>query len=159
MSYRVGIGYDIHKLTKRRELFLGGVKIPYKKGLLGHSDGDVVLHAICDALLGAIGEKDLGELFPDRDPKYKGISSSLILKEVFDLVKEKDYEINNIDIVIVAEFPRLEPFKTKISENISKMLEASQNSVNVKAKTNQKIGEIGKGKAISSFAVCLLKKR
>jgi len=159
MQYRIGLGYDIHRLTKKRKLFLGGVEIAYEKGLLGHSDGDVVLHAICDALLGAIGERDLGELFPDRDPKYKGISSSLILKEVFDLVKEKDYEINNIDIVIVAKFPHLEPFKTKISENISKMLKISRDLVNVKAKTNQKIGEVGKGKAISSFTVCLLKKR
>lgn len=159
MSYRVGIGYDIHKLTRRRELFLGGVKIPCKKGLLGHSDGDVILHAICDCLLGAIGEKDLGEIFSDKDPKYKGISSSLFLKEVLDLVKKKDYEIDNVDVVVIAKHPHLEPFKIKISENISKILEIDRDSVTIKAKTNQEIGETGKGKAIASFSVCLLKRR
>jgi 2-C-methyl-D-erythritol 2,4-cyclodiphosphate synthase len=158
MKYRIGIGYDIHRLVKGRKLFLGGMNIPYEKGLLGHSDGDVILHAICDSLLGAMGEKDLGEFFSDKDPKYKGISSIEILKYVNNLLKKKDYKVDNIDTVVIARRPYLSPFKSKISEKISKILKIDKDSINIKAKTDQRLGEIGKGKAIACYAVCLVVK-
>lgn len=158
MSYRIGIGYDIHRLVEGRKLFIGAVEIPYIKGLLGHSDGDVLLHAICDALLGAIAEGDLGEHFPDTDPKYQGISSVELLKIVMGLVKKKGYGINNIDAVVVAEEPMLTPFKKQIKERIASALMISEESVNIKAKTNEGLGELGKKEAIASFAVAILSK-
>ncbi len=158
MSYRIGIGYDIHRLVEGRKLFIGAVEIPYIKGLLGHSDGDVLLHAICDALLGAIAEGDLGEHFPDTDPKYYGICSVELLKIVMDLVKKKGYGISNIDAVVVAEEPMLTPFKKQIKERIASVLMISEESVNIKAKTNEGLGELGKKEAIASFAVTILSK-
>lgn len=156
MSYRIGIGYDIHRLVEGRKLFIGAVEIPYLKGLLGHSDGDVLLHAICDALLGAIAEGDLGEHFPDTDPKYQGISSVELLKIVMDLVKKKGYGISNIDAVVIAQEPMLISFKKQIKERIASVLMISGESVNIKAKTNEGLGELGKKEAIASFAVTIL---
>ena len=156
MSYRIGIGYDIHRLVEGRKLFIGAVEIPYLKGLLGHSDGDVLLHAICDALLGAIAEGDLGEHFPDTDPKYHGICSVELLKIVMDLVKKKGYGISNIDAVVIAQEPTLTPFKKQIKERIASVLMISKESVNIKAKTNEGLGELGKKEAIACYAVAML---
>jgi 2-C-methyl-D-erythritol 2,4-cyclodiphosphate synthase len=158
MSVRVGIGYDIHRLTEGRKLILGGVEIPYIKGLLGYSDADVVIHAICDALLGAMSDKDIGEHFPDTDQKYHNISSVELLKSVDSLIREKHYQINNIDTVVVAQEPGLSPFKKQIKKNIAKILAINEDCVNVKAKTSNGLGEIGKKEAIACYAVVSLAK-
>lgn len=159
MQFRTGIGYDIHRLVDERKLFIGGVEIPYIKGLLGHSDADVLLHAICDALLGACGESDIGELFPDTDPRYQNISSSELLKIAADLIRKKNYEIVNIDSVVIAQEPKLSPFKKRIKENIAGILGVKEESVNIKAKTNEGLGEIGAKEAIVSYATVLLRGR
>jgi len=156
MSYRIGIGYDIHRLVEGRKLFIGGVEIPYIKGLLGHSDGDVLLHAICDALLGALAQGDIGELFPDSDPQYQGISSIELLKEVDALVKKKGFLVGNIDTVVIAEQPILLPFKKPIQKKIAQVLSIKEESVNIKAKTNEGLDEIGKGEAIAAYAVAII---
>lgn len=156
MPYRIGIGYDIHRLVDDRKLFIGGIEIPYIKGLLGHSDGDVLLHAICDALLGAAAEGDIGEHFPDTEPKYHGIASIELLKKVADLIKDKGFGIKNVDAVIVAQEPVLSPFKKQIAERIAGVLRIKQDSINIKAKTNEGMGEIGKKEAIASYAVVIL---
>lgn len=153
MEYRVGIGYDIHRLVDGRKLFIGGVKIPYIKGLLGHSDGDVLLHAICDALLGATAEGDIGQHFPDTDPRYHNISSIELLGMVYDLIKKKNFVIDNIDSVIIAQEPILEPFKKQMREEITKALGIGEDSVSIKAKTNEGLGEIGRKEAIACYAV------
>lgn len=156
--YRVGIGYDIHRLEVRRKLFLGGVYIPYKKGLLGHSDADVLLHAIGDALLGACGLKDIGEHFPDTDKKYKGIASTLLLKEIAKKLKRAKYKVINIDAVVLAQEPKLGAYKRRMRDSISGTLAISKRCVNIKATTTEGLGMIGKKKAISAYAVALVKK-
>lgn len=150
--FRTGIGYDIHRFVDGRKLFLGGVEIPYIKGLLGHSDADVLLHAVCDALLGAIGAGDVGEHFPDTDPKYAGISSVELLKQVVKQVKAAGYRIGNIDTIVIAEEPKLAPFKKKIQGSIAGLLGIEEGCVNVKAKTNEGLDEVGSKNAIASFA-------
>lgn len=159
MAYRVGIGYDIHRLVRGRRLFLGGIEVPYKKGLLGHSDGDALVHAICDALLGAMGSPDIGELFPDTDPKYRGISSIKLLNEVCKLIKKKKYRIQNIDSVVVAEEPAITPFKIQMLKKLSAALKVSRHALNIKAKTNNGLGDIGGKSAIACFATAILKGR
>ncbi|MBN2097621.1 MAG: 2-C-methyl-D-erythritol 2,4-cyclodiphosphate synthase [Candidatus Omnitrophica bacterium] len=156
---RIGIGYDLHRLVKRRKLVLGGARIPFAKGLFGHSDADVLLHAICDALLGAAAQGDLGEHFPDTDLKYKNISSIKLLQKVVHLLKQLKYSIRNIDSIVVAEEPRLAPFKKKISQSIAKILALSPKQVSVKATTTEGLGPIGRGEAISAHAVVLIEKR
>jgi 2-C-methyl-D-erythritol 2,4-cyclodiphosphate synthase len=156
MSFRVGIGYDIHRLVEERKLFLGGVEIPYIKGLLGHSDGDVLLHAICDALLGALSLGDIGEHFPDTDSKYHNISSIELLKAVDDLLKKSGYRINNIDTVVIAQEPVLKSFKKQMQEKIGLILGISKDSVNIKAKTNDGLGEIGRKEAIAAYAIATI---
>lgn len=156
---RIGIGYDVHRLVKGRKLFLGGMQIPYHKGLLGHSDADVLIHAICDALLGAAGCGDIGMHFPDSDSKYKDISSLKLLKKVVARLKKLRYSINNIDAIIVAERPSLSALKAKISKNIAKELKMSAQKVSVKATSHEGLGPIGKGQAISAYAIALIKKR
>jgi 2-C-methyl-D-erythritol 2,4-cyclodiphosphate synthase len=153
MSYRIGIGYDIHRLVDGRKLFIGGIEIPYIQGLLGHSDGDVLLHAICDALLGAVAEGDIGQHFPDTDPRYHGISSRELLKTVDELIKRKNLLINNIDTVVVTQEPMLSPFKKQMQESIAEILNIKEDSVNIKAKTNEGLGEIGRKEAIAAYAV------
>jgi 2-C-methyl-D-erythritol 2,4-cyclodiphosphate synthase len=157
MSYRVGIGYDIHCLVNGRKLFIGGIEIPYIQGLLGHSDGDVLLHAICDALLGAAGEKDIGQCFPDTDPKYQGISSIELLKAVDNLIRNKNYTINNIDTVVIAQEPALAPFKKQMQQAIAGILNIKEDAINIKAKTNEGLGEIGRKEAIAAYAVVTVK--
>jgi len=156
MFYRIGIGYDIHRLVEERKLFLGGVEIPYFKGLLGHSDGDVLIHAICDALLGAVGDRDIGEHFPDSDPQYQDIASIKLLQVVAGLIKERKFKINNVDTVVIAQEPSLSPFKKQIKESIAKALEIEEGCVNIKAKTNEGLGEIGRKEAIACYAVVSL---
>jgi len=155
---RVGIGYDIHKLVKGRKLFIGGIEIPFKMGLLGHSDGDVLLHAICDALLGAISEGDIGDHFPDTEPKFQGIASTELLIKVYELAKDKGYEISNIDTVIIAQEPKLAAYKEKIKKSIAQILDVREELISVKAKTNEGLGDIGKGEAIACYAVTSVSK-
>lgn len=153
---RVGMGYDVHRLVEGRDLIMGGVKIPYEKGLLGHSDADVLLHAIMDALLGAAALGDIGKHFPDSDPAYKGISSILLLKKVGELLLEKGFLIENIDATIIAQAPKMRPHIDTMRENIAQALEIDVNCVNVKATTEEGLGFTGTGEGISSQAICML---
>ena len=158
MGHKVGIGYDIHRLVEGRKLLMGGIEIPYVLGLLGHSDADVVLHAISDALLGAASEGDIGELFPDTDPKYQGISSVELLRNVVDLLEQKNYSIGNVDVVVIAQEPALSPFKKKMQKKIAEVLGLEEDSVSIKAKTNEGLGETGRKEAIACYAVAMLRK-
>ena len=153
---RTGIGYDIHPLGDRRKLFIGGVEIPYAKGLIGHSDGDVLLHALSDALLGAVGAGDLGEHFPDTDAQYRDISSVELLGKVAVLVEKKGFSIYNLDTIVIAQEPKLTAFKNKIKQKIAQILKINPAQVNIKAKTNNSLGDIGAKGAIASFAVALV---
>ena len=153
---RIGMGYDVHKLVEKRDLILGGVKIPYELGLLGHSDADVLLHAIMDSLLGAAALGDIGKHFPDTDPKYKGISSIELLKHVGNLLSEHNYKIGNIDATIIAQRPKMAPHIPTIRENIASALNISVDQINVKATTEEGLGFTGEGLGISSQSICLL---
>lgn len=153
---RIGMGYDVHKLVKERDLILGGVKIPYELGLLGHSDADVLVHAIMDSLLGASALGDIGKHFPDTDPKYKGISSIELLKYVGNLLTEHNYKIGNIDATIIAQKPKMAPHILKMRENIASALNISLDQINVKATTEEGLGFTGEELGISSQAICLL---
>lgn len=150
---RVGIGYDVHKLTKDRKLIIGGVDIPYEKGLLGHSDADVLLHAVKDAMLGAVALGDIGKHFPDTDERYKEISSIKLLEEVNNKLKKKGYKVNNIDAVIIAQKPKMAPHIEQMRINISKALNIDIECINVKATTTEGLGFTGEGKGIASQAV------
>jgi len=156
MQYRTGIGYDIHRLVIGRALILGGIEIPYNKGSLGHSDGDVLIHALCDALLGALALGDIGEHFPDTDPKYEGIASSQLLKTVKGLIDSHGYKINNLDVIVVTQAPTLTPFKDKIKQNLCVLMKTQENILNIKAKTNEGLGAIGNNEAIACYAVASL---
>ena len=153
---RIGMGYDVHKLVEGRKLILGGVEIPYEKGLLGHSDADVLLHAIMDALLGAAALGDIGKHFPDTDPAYKGISSIKLLEAVGKLLEEKGYVIENIDATIIAQRPKLAAYRPQMAENIAHALKLPVNRVSVKATTEEGLGFTGTGEGISSQAITLL---
>ncbi len=153
---RVGMGYDVHKLVEGRDLIMGGVKIPYEKGLLGHSDADVLLHSISDALLGAAALGDIGKHFPDTDPKYKGADSLKLLEHVGNLIEEKLYVIGNIDATIIAQRPKMAPHIPMMRENIARALRIDVGQVNVKATTEEGLGFTGSGEGISSQAIVLL---
>ena len=153
---RVGMGYDVHKLTEGRKLILGGVDIPWEKGLLGHSDADVLIHAIMDALLGAAALGDIGKHFPDTDPAYKGISSVKLLVHVTGLLKENGYAVGNIDATIIAQKPKMAPHIPKMRENIAQALGIDISQLNIKATTEEGLGFTGQGEGISSQAICLL---
>lgn len=153
---RIGMGYDVHRLVEDRELIIGGVKIPYEKGLLGHSDADVLLHAIMDALLGAASLGDIGKHFPDSDPEYKGISSILLLEKVGKMLEENMFLIENIDATIIAQAPKMRPYIDTMRENIAKALCIDISQVNVKATTEEGLGFTGEGLGISSQAICML---
>lgn len=153
---RIGIGYDVHRLAEERKLVLGGVEIPYKRGLLGHSDADVLLHAIMDALLGAAALGDIGKHFPDTDGRYKGISSIELLKKVGELLEERCFLIENIDATIIAQEPKMRPYIDAMRENIAKALGIEVSQVNVKATTEEGLGFTGNKEGISSQAVCML---
>jgi 2-C-methyl-D-erythritol 2,4-cyclodiphosphate synthase len=156
MIMRVGMGYDVHKLTENRDLILGGVKIPWEKGLLGHSDADVLLHAVMDALLGAAALGDIGKHFPDTDPKYQGISSVKLLIHVAELLKEHGYEIGNIDATIIAQKPKMAPHIPQMRKNMANALGILESKINIKATTEEGLGFTGTGEGISSQAICLL---
>lgn len=155
---RIGLGYDVHKLVADRKLILGGVEIPYEYGLLGHSDADVLLHAIMDSLLGASALGDIGKHFPDTDPKYKGISSIALLKEVGKLLHENGYKISNIDSTIIAQKPKMAPHIQLMRKNIANALNIDIDQINVKATTEEGLGFTGEGLGISSQSICLLYK-
>lgn len=153
---RIGLGYDVHRLVEGRDLIIGGVKIPYEKGLLGHSDADVLLHAITDSLLGASALGDIGKHFPDTDESYKGISSIKLLEEVGKLLSSNGYSISNIDSTIIAQKPKMAPFIQEMRENIASALNIDLMQVNVKATTEEGLGFTGNGEGISSQSICLL---
>lgn len=153
---RIGIGYDVHQLVEGRKLILGGVEVPYELGLLGHSDADVLVHAIEDAILGALALGDIGKLFPDTDPAYKDASSIEMLKKVMAIVKEKGYEIGNIDATVIAQKPKLAPYILAMRENIAAMCEKDVGAISVKATTSEKMGYEGRGEGMTAMAVVLL---
>ncbi|MGN0653861.1 MAG: 2-C-methyl-D-erythritol 2,4-cyclodiphosphate synthase [Oscillospiraceae bacterium] len=153
---RIGHGYDVHKLVENRKLILGGVEIPYEKGLLGHSDADVLVHAVMDSILGALALGDIGRHFPDNDENYKDANSIELLKKVCGIMSEKGYKIGNIDTTIICQEPKLAPFIEKMRENIANALNCDVGSVSVKATTEEKLGFTGRKEGISAHAVCLL---
>lgn len=156
--YRIGLGYDIHKLVEGRELIIGGVKITHEKGLLGHSDADVLIHAIIDGMLGALALDDIGTIFPDTDPKYKDIDSTVLLKHVYDLIKSKGYSIVNIDSNIIAQAPKMMPYIPKMKTRLCEMLGIENHQLSVKAKTKENLDSVGQKLAIEANAVVLLEK-
>ncbi len=153
---RIGTGYDVHRLVENRALIMGGVAIPYEKGLLGHSDADVLLHAVMDALLGAAALGDIGTHFPDKDPAYAGISSMVLLKKVADLLAEEHYLVSNIDVTIIAQQPKMAPYLSDMRENVANALGIAKSQVNIKATTEEGLGFTGSGEGIAAQAVCLL---
>ena len=153
---RIGIGYDVHRLVEGRKLVLGGVTIPFEKGLLGHSDADVLIHAVCDALLGAAGLGDIGLHFPDTDPELKDISSMIILSETYNLLQGKGFSIINLDSTIMAEAPKITPFKATMQKNIARTIEIEPECVNVKATTLEMLGMMGKGEGIAALCIALI---
>ena len=153
---RIGQGYDVHRLVEGRKLILGGVEIPYEKGLLGHSDADVLVHAVMDALLGAAALGDIGQHFPDTDPKYEGISSIRLLRNVGELLEREGYVIENIDATIIAQRPKLAPYRPRMAENITRALKLEEGRVSVKATTEEGLGFTGSGEGISAQAITLL---
>ncbi|MEZ0322938.1 MAG: 2-C-methyl-D-erythritol 2,4-cyclodiphosphate synthase [Hydrogenothermaceae bacterium] len=155
---RVGIGYDIHRLERGKKLVIGGVEIPFEKGFNAHSDGDILFHALTDALLGAVGYGDIGELFPDTDPSFRDMDSSTFLKKAKEIVDEKGYKISNIDSVIIIEKPKLLPYREKIIENTAKVLGIEKNKIFVKAKTNEKLDSIGESLGASCYVTVIIYK-
>ncbi len=153
---RIGNGYDVHRLVSGRKLILGGVDIPYELGLDGHSDADVLVHAICDALLGAAALGDIGKHFPDTDPQYKNADSLILLKKVCEMLKTKNFEICNIDSIVVAQRPKLAPYLEQMSKRIAEAAGVEVNQVNIKATTEEKLGFTGRGEGISAHSVCLI---
>ena len=153
---RIGQGYDVHRLCENRQLIIGGVNIPYEKGLLGHSDADVLLHAIADALLGAAALGDIGKHFPDTDERYKGANSLELLAAVSTLLKKENYRVINVDATIIAQKPKMSPFISEMRKNIAKALGTDLNNISVKATTEEGLGFTGKGEGISALAVCLI---
>ncbi|VAW11735.1 2-C-methyl-D-erythritol 2,4-cyclodiphosphate synthase [hydrothermal vent metagenome] len=156
---KVGIGYDIHRFVEGRPLILGGVNVPYERGLDGHSDADVLLHALCDALLGALGLGDIGEHFPNTDPEYKGIASTDLLKQVKAMIDSKNYIIGNADMVIQAEEPNLKKYKPQMQSCIAQILDLNHDCVSIKATTQEQLGAIGQKQGIAAFASVLLNKK
>jgi len=156
---RIGIGYDVHKLVEDRKLILGGIKIPYDKGLLGHSDADVLAHAVMDALLGAAALGDIGKHFPDTDKAFKGISSIELMKEVAEILKDNGYKIGNVDATVIAQNPKLAPYITDMRKNMARALEIDLDRMSVKATTTEKLGFAGRGEGIAAEAAVLVHKK
>lgn len=159
MNIRIGFGYDAHPLGEGRELWLGGVKLAFDKGCVGHSDADVLLHAICDALLGAANLRDIGFHFPNTDPKYKGADSKLLLAEVVALLKKHDYVVGNIDATLSLEAPKVNPYIKTMQSVLAPILEVSENDVSIKATTNERLGYVGRGEGVNAYAVALIYKK
>lgn len=158
MKYRTGIGFDVHAFQEGRKLFLGGVEIPFEKGLAGHSDADVLLHAICDAMLGALALGDIGIHFPNTDMKYKDVDSKALLLEVNKLILEKGYKVGNIDSFLAIEAPKISPYANKMRETVASILNITIDQISIKATTTEKLGFIGRGEGVSAFATVLLEK-
>lgn len=156
MEYRVGTGFDVHRLVPGRKLILGGVEIPYDKGLLGHSDADVLLHAVMDALLGASGQGDIGKHFPDSDPKYEGISSLVLLEEVRSILEAGSYNISNIDVTLIAQQPKIKPYVARMRARTAAALHIDEDKINIKGTTTEKLGFTGRGEGIACEAVCCI---
>ena len=156
---RIGMGYDVHKLVEGRDLILGGVKIPHTLGLLGHSDADVLLHAIIESIIGAMGLGDIGKHFPDTDPKYKGISSMVLLQHTYEFMEQEGYEIGNIDSIIMCEEPKMAPYIITMRENVARVLHCDITQVNIKATRGEKLGFVGRKEGIVSQSVVLLNKK
>ncbi|MFA5577383.1 MAG: 2-C-methyl-D-erythritol 2,4-cyclodiphosphate synthase [Tissierellaceae bacterium] len=156
---RIGFGYDVHQLVENRRLIIGGIDIPFEKGLLGHSDADVLVHAIMDSILGALGQGDIGRHFPDTDEEYKDISSIYLLSRVWKIMDDMGYKIGNIDATIGAQRPKLASFIDSMREKIGEILNTSLDNINIKATTTEHLGFVGRGEGISSYAVCLLEKK
>jgi 2-C-methyl-D-erythritol 2,4-cyclodiphosphate synthase len=154
--FRTGLGYDVHQFAEGRKLILGGIEIPYEKGLLGHSDADVLLHSICDALLGALALGDIGAHFPDTDPKYKGIDSKLLLKHVYELVLSKGYILGNLDCMLLMQKPKIAPYILEMRKVIAGILDANIEDVSVKATTTEKLGFVGREEGAASYTTVLL---
>ena len=159
MNFKIGHGYDLHRLVEGRALILGGVDIPYEKGLLGHSDADVLVHALMDALLGAVALGDIGKHFPDSDPKYKGISSILLLSEVKKIIEKEGFSLSNADVTVIAQKPKLLPYIYEMRKNIADTLECDISRISIKATTEEGLGATGTGEAIAAHAVCLLERK
>ena len=155
---RIGFGYDVHRLVEGRDLIIGGVKIPYKYGLDGHSDADVLIHAICDAMLGAANLGDMGRHFPDNSSEFHGIDSKIILARTLDLIKEEGYKLGNIDTTIVAQQPKMAPYIPHMQQVLAEVLEVEENAISVKASTTERLGFEGRKEGISAYAVVLLEK-
>jgi len=158
-SIRVGMGFDVHRFAEGRMLWLGGVQIKHEKGLLGHSDADVIIHALCDALLGAAGLRDIGFHFPDTDDAYKDVDSKILLKETMELLRSKSYELGNADITVCAETPRLNPYIPAMITCLSETMQVTQDSVSIKATTSEKMGYIGREEGIAAYATVLIYKK
>ncbi|MGH7827313.1 MAG: 2-C-methyl-D-erythritol 2,4-cyclodiphosphate synthase [Candidatus Binatia bacterium] len=157
-EFRIGHGFDVHRFQRRRRLILGGVEIPHDRGLVGHSDADVLLHALINALLGAIGEGDIGTHFPDSDPTYKDIASTKLLDEVLKLMRQKRFRLVNADITLVAQRPKLAPYYARMRKNVATQLRVGESKINIKAATTEKLGWAGQGKGMAATAVVLLSK-
>lgn len=155
---RIGHGYDVHRLTEGRKLIIGGVRIPYEKGLLGHSDADVLVHALMDSMLGALALGDIGKHFPDTSPEYKDADSIMLLKKVSEIISEKGYAVGNIDSTIICQSPKLAPYIEQMRENIASALSCDVSQVSVKATTEERLGFTGSGEGIAAHAVCILQK-
>ncbi len=158
-NYRTGIGFDVHSFTEGRKLILGGIEIPFETGLAGHSDADALLHAICDAMLGALALGDIGSHFPDTDPKFKNIDSTILLAKVNELINAENYEVMNVDSVIMLQRPKILPYVKQMREKISGILGVEINQVSVKATTTEKLGFVGRGEGISAMATVLISKK
>ncbi len=156
MKLRIGYGFDVHQLSTEKELWLGGVKIPAPKGAVGHSDADVLLHAICDAMLGALALRDIGYHFPDTSSEFKGIDSKILLKRTYDLIKSKGYRVNNIDSSLCLEKPKIKPYIEDMQKTIAAILEVDMQDVSIKATTNEKMGYVGREEGVNASAVVLL---
>lgn len=156
MKFKIGHGYDVHRLVEGRKLILGGVEIPYNMGLLGHSDADVLCHAVADALLGAAGKRDIGCYFPDTDSRFRGISSLILLKEVGELLRNDGFSIENIDCTLIAQSPKISPYIGNMKENIAASLKIDADAVNIKATTEENLGFTGRKEGISAHSVCLI---
>ncbi|MBK7965585.1 MAG: 2-C-methyl-D-erythritol 2,4-cyclodiphosphate synthase [Bacteroidetes bacterium] len=158
MKIKVGFGFDVHQLQEGRDFYIGGVKIPHSKGALGHSDADALIHAICDALLGAAGLKDIGFYFPDTSAEFKGIDSKILLKRVVDLISEKGYTIGNVDVSLVLEKPKIKPYIDEMINTLAPILKVELDDISIKATTNEKMGYVGREEGIAAYAVCLISK-
>jgi 2-C-methyl-D-erythritol 2,4-cyclodiphosphate synthase len=159
VNIRIGFGYDVHPLGEGRELWLGGIKLEFDKGCLGHSDADVLLHAICDALLGAANLRDIGFHFPNTNPKYKGADSKRLLKEVIVLLKQHNYAVGNIDASLSLEDPKINPHIKEMQKVLAPILEVTENDISIKATTNEKLGYVGRGEGVNAYAVALIYKK